>query len=98
MFTVYITNNLVLNMKVDADREDVGDEGEVDFKENSKFGSHMKEKGEAASEFSKSKSLAEQRQYLPIFSVREELLQVIFLSFFTTQPIAAVVGFISISP
>jgi len=63
--------------QVDADREDVGDEGEVDFKENSKFGSHMKEKGEAASEFSKSKSLAEQRQYLPIFSVREELLQVI---------------------
>lgn len=30
------------------------------------------------SDFAKSKTLAEQRQYLPIFSVREELLQVGF--------------------
>lgn len=35
-------------------------------------------KGEAVSDFAKSKSMAEQRQYLPIFSVREELLQVGF--------------------
>lgn len=35
-------------------------------------------KGEAVSDFAKSKSMAEQRQYLPIFSVREELLQVDF--------------------
>lgn len=33
-------------------------------------------KGEAVSDFAKSKTLAEQRQYLPIFSVRDELLQV----------------------
>lgn len=63
--------------QVDPDKDNVGGEGEVDFKENAKFGSHMKEKGEAASEFSKSKTLGEQRQYLPIFSVRDELLQVI---------------------
>ncbi|KAK8591744.1 hypothetical protein V6N13_031776 [Hibiscus sabdariffa] len=37
---------------------------------------HLK-KGEAVSEFSMSKSIAEQRQYLPIYSVRDELLQVI---------------------
>lgn len=63
--------------EIDADKDAVGGEGEVDFKENAKFGSHMKEKGEAASDFSKSKSIIEQRQYLPIFSVRDELLQVI---------------------
>ncbi|KAJ7570096.1 hypothetical protein O6H91_01G106800 [Diphasiastrum complanatum] len=63
--------------QIDADKEHVGEEGEVDFKEHAKFSSHMKQKGEAASEFSKTKSLTEQRQYLPIFSVREELLQVV---------------------
>ncbi|KAL3679174.1 hypothetical protein R1sor_022130 [Riccia sorocarpa] len=62
--------------QVDADAADVGVEGEVDFKENSKFAAHMK-KGEAASEFSKSKTLQEQRQFLPIFSVRDELLQIV---------------------
>lgn len=54
----------------------VGEEGEVDFKEDAKFARHMKEKGEAVSEFAKSKSISQQRQYLPIYSVREELLQV----------------------
>ncbi|KAG6550822.1 hypothetical protein Mapa_007618 [Marchantia paleacea] len=62
--------------QVDADGTDVGIEGEVDFKENNKFATHMK-KGEAASDFSKSKTLQEQRQYLPIFSVRDELLQIV---------------------
>lgn len=63
--------------QVDGDKEAVGDEGEVDFKENAKFAVHMKEKGEAVSDFAKTKTLAEQRQYLPIFTVRDELLQVI---------------------
>jgi pre-mRNA-splicing factor ATP-dependent RNA helicase DHX38/PRP16 len=54
----------------------VGEEGEVDFKEDAKFAQHMKEKVEAVSEFAMSKSLAQQRQYLPIFSIRDDLLQV----------------------
>lgn len=63
--------------QIDADKDIVGDDGEVDFKENAKFAVHLKEKGEAVSEFAKTKSISEQRQYLPIFSVRDELLQVI---------------------
>ncbi|XP_042519990.1 pre-mRNA-splicing factor ATP-dependent RNA helicase DEAH7 [Macadamia integrifolia] len=63
--------------QIDADTAVVGEEGEVDFKEEAKFAQHMKEKGEAVSDFAKSKTLAQQRQYLPIYSVREELLQVI---------------------
>lgn len=63
--------------QVDADTAVVGEQGEVDFKEDAKFAQHMKEKGEAVSDFAKTKSLSQQRQYLPIFSVREELLQVI---------------------
>lgn len=62
--------------QIDADTAAVGDEGEVDFKEDAKFAQHMK-KGEAVSDFAKSKTLAQQRQYLPIYSVRDELLQVI---------------------
>lgn len=62
--------------EIDADTAVVGDQGEVDFKEDAKFAQHMK-KGEAVSDFAKSKTMAQQRQYLPIYSVREELLQVI---------------------
>ncbi|KAL4587030.1 hypothetical protein LXL04_011679 [Taraxacum kok-saghyz] len=62
--------------QIDADTAVVGEDGEVDFKEEAKFGKHMM-KGEAVSDFAKSKSLSQQRQYLPIFSVRDELLQVI---------------------
>ncbi|ORY66025.1 P-loop containing nucleoside triphosphate hydrolase protein [Pseudomassariella vexata] len=41
-----------------------------------KFSEHMK-KNEAASDFSKTKSLKEQREFLPAFAVRENLLKII---------------------
>ncbi|CAN1263156.1 Pre-mRNA-splicing factor ATP-dependent RNA helicase DEAH7 [Linum perenne] len=62
--------------QVDADTAEVGEEGEVNFKQDAKFAQHMK-KGEAVSDFALSKSMSEQRKYLPIYSVRDELLQVI---------------------
>uniref|UniRef100_A0A7N0VIE2 RNA helicase n=2 Tax=Kalanchoe fedtschenkoi TaxID=63787 RepID=A0A7N0VIE2_KALFE len=62
--------------QIDADTAIVGEDGEIDFKEEAKFSQHLK-KGEAVSDFAKSKTLAQQRQYLPIFSVRDELLQVV---------------------
>ncbi|XP_074378490.1 pre-mRNA-splicing factor ATP-dependent RNA helicase DEAH7-like [Apium graveolens] len=62
--------------QVDADTAVVGDDGEVDFKEDAKFAQHLK-KDEAVSDFAKSKTLSQQRQYLPIYSVMDELLQVI---------------------
>ncbi|KAI3877863.1 hypothetical protein MKX03_028749 [Papaver bracteatum] len=63
--------------EIDADTAVVGNEGEIDFKEDAKFAQHMQEKGEAVSEFAKSKTLLQQRQYLPIYSQRDELMQVI---------------------
>ena len=60
---------------VDGDMAVVGEDGEVDFKGEAKFQQHLT-KGEAVSDFAKSKSLSQQRQYLPIFSIRDELLQV----------------------
>ncbi|XP_071958748.1 pre-mRNA-splicing factor ATP-dependent RNA helicase PRP16-like isoform X2 [Antedon mediterranea] len=52
-------------------------EGDVDYKTNQKFAEHMKDKTEAASDFAKHKSLRQQREYLPIFAVRQELLNII---------------------
>ncbi|KAK9277255.1 hypothetical protein L1049_006794 [Liquidambar formosana] len=62
--------------QIDVDTTVVGKHGEVDFKEDSKFAQHLK-KVEAVSNFAKSKTIDQQRQYLPIYSVRDELLQVI---------------------
>jgi hypothetical protein len=39
------------------------------------FKSHLK-KSEAASDFSRNKTISQQRRSLPVFTVREELLQV----------------------
>jgi pre-mRNA-splicing factor ATP-dependent RNA helicase DHX38/PRP16 len=62
--------------QVDADTAVVGDQGEINFKEEAKFSQHMTENADAVSDFAKSKSLAQQRQYLPIYTVRDDLLQV----------------------
>ncbi|KAB7499317.1 Pre-mRNA-splicing factor ATP-dependent RNA helicase PRP16, partial [Armadillidium nasatum] len=63
-------------------KEDVKDdrnieEGETDYKADQKFAEHMKEQKEASSDFAKKKSVLQQRQYLPVFAVREELLRII---------------------
>ncbi|XP_031402442.1 pre-mRNA-splicing factor ATP-dependent RNA helicase DEAH7-like [Punica granatum] len=63
--------------QIDADTAVVGEHGEVDFKEEAKFAQHMKKNGDAVSDFAMTKTLSEQRRYLPIYSVRDELLQVI---------------------
>ena len=64
----------------DVDGDDLieGDDEESRkrMREKSQFKSHMK-KSEAVSEFAKSKSIAEQRKFLPVYSVRDEMLQVI---------------------
>uniref|UniRef100_A0A8C3AN48 Pre-mRNA-splicing factor ATP-dependent RNA helicase PRP16 n=1 Tax=Cyclopterus lumpus TaxID=8103 RepID=A0A8C3AN48_CYCLU len=55
----------------------VGEDGKVDYRTEQKFADHMREKTEASSEFAKKKTLLEQRQYLPIFAVRQQLLNII---------------------
>jgi len=48
-----------------------------DYKGESKFAEHLKEKSDAVSSFARSKTIREQREFLPVFAVREELLNVI---------------------
>lgn len=62
-------------------KDDEGDSAapapeEVEQKGGSRFAEHLK-KSDGQSAFSRSKTLREQREYLPAFAVREELLRVI---------------------
>ncbi len=52
-------------MKGDEDRD-------VDFKADQKFSEHIKNQA-VVSEFARKKTLTQQRQYLPVFAVREEV-------------------------
>ncbi|KAL7425016.1 Pre-mRNA-splicing factor ATP-dependent RNA helicase PRP16 [Cryptotrichosporon argae] len=62
------------------DEPELGEEGqkvdEGNYKADSQFSSHMK-KSAGASEFSRTRTLKEQREYLPAFAVREELMSTI---------------------
>ncbi|KAI8593787.1 P-loop containing nucleoside triphosphate hydrolase protein [Geranomyces variabilis] len=68
-------NIMGLQKKVDAAEEPSGDD--ASHKGESQFASHMQDQTEAASDFARSKTLRQQREYLPVFSVREELLRVV---------------------
>ena len=59
-----------------AKRKAAGIDEEEEAKQANKFSRHMKA-SQAASAFSRSKTLREQREYLPAFAVREDLLRVI---------------------
>ncbi|KAI4896471.1 hypothetical protein NFI96_032682, partial [Prochilodus magdalenae] len=70
----------IMGIKKEEDASEgkpVGEDGAVDYRAEQKFADHMKDKTEASSEFAKKKTLLEQRQYLPIFAVRQQLLNII---------------------
>jgi pre-mRNA-splicing factor ATP-dependent RNA helicase DHX38/PRP16 len=53
-------------------------DGEIDYKKSTGFAEHMKgQKDGAVSKFAKENSIRQQREFLPVYSVREQLLQVI---------------------
>jgi pre-mRNA-splicing factor ATP-dependent RNA helicase DHX38/PRP16 len=66
----------LLGMAKEKPKEGEG-EDEGDYKGDSQFASHLKDKSDAVSAFAKNKTIKEQREFLPVFSVREELLQVV---------------------
>lgn len=51
-----------------------GQDDETDYKTDQKFAEHMQDTPQAASEFAKKKTITEQRRYLPVFAVRQEVL------------------------
>ncbi len=72
-------SNLTLKLEPYLSCHDDKDErDDEDFRKDAGFAKHMaKQKGGASSEFAKTKSITEQRQYLPIYSVRGDILRVI---------------------
>jgi pre-mRNA-splicing factor ATP-dependent RNA helicase DHX38/PRP16 len=67
----------VMGVKGEDDTDSAAPAGDgEEAKSNSKFSQHMKT-NDGQSSFSRSKTLREQRQYLPAFAMREELLRVI---------------------
>ncbi|KAF8584942.1 P-loop containing nucleoside triphosphate hydrolase protein [Ramaria rubella] len=67
----------VKNEEADAEAEaeaQAKQQNEKDYKGDSKFASHLKAAG-STSAFSRSKTLKEQREYLPAFACREDLMK-----------------------
>ncbi|KAI9668821.1 MAG: DEAH-box RNA helicase prp16 [Alyxoria varia] len=66
----------IMGVKEEDGDSAIPDAKDEEGKSQNKFSNHFK-KSAGQSDFSKSKSLREQREYLPAFAVREELLRVI---------------------
>ncbi|KAL4446591.1 hypothetical protein ABPG74_005529 [Tetrahymena malaccensis] len=67
----------VKKIEENKDSADFTDEGDLDYKKSSQYASALIKKQESVSEFTRTKTIKQQREYLPIFSVREELLKAV---------------------
>ncbi|XP_018563364.1 pre-mRNA-splicing factor ATP-dependent RNA helicase PRP16 [Anoplophora glabripennis] len=70
----------IMGIKKKEDEEDKKfnkEDDTTDYRADHKFAEHMKDTGQASSDFARKKSILEQRQYLPAFAVRQELLNII---------------------
>jgi len=64
--------------EIEEDKTIVKDDGEVDYKGNNQYAKAMAGGDErAVSTFAKTKTIQQQREYLPIYGVRDELMTVI---------------------
>ena len=67
----------ILGIEKTDDREDKAADDNMDFREGQKFADHMKVDQEKKSEFAKSKTLKQQREFLPVYACRHELLKIV---------------------
>lgn len=72
-----IGNIMGVKKKEDEKDERIDEDGETDYKTDHQFAEHIKNTPEASSDFARKKTYAQQRQYLPVFAARQELLNVI---------------------
>jgi pre-mRNA-splicing factor ATP-dependent RNA helicase DHX38/PRP16 len=61
----------------DIDTAEFTANGDIDYKKSGQYATALAKKSEAVSDFAKYKTMKEQREYLPVFSVREELMRII---------------------
>ncbi|RNA01392.1 pre-mRNA-splicing factor ATP-dependent RNA helicase PRP16 [Brachionus plicatilis] len=68
----------ILGIHEKSDKEKVTEDDSVDYKKNQQFADIMNEhKSEAVSDFATRNTLKQQREFLPVYAVREELLKII---------------------
>ncbi len=64
-------------IKTVGNMEELNEDNDTAAAPDSAFATHLKERSDAVSAFARSKTIQEQREYLPAFAVRQELLQVV---------------------
>lgn len=70
----------IMGIEKKKDEEDAKYDAEndtTDYKKDQKFAQHMMKNEEASSDFAKRKTMSQQRQFLPVYAVRQDLLNVI---------------------
>lgn len=55
------------------------EDGSTDYKSDQQFAQHIQKSSEAVSAFAKSRTLKQQRQFLPIFAVRDQVITILIL-------------------
>lgn len=61
----------------DPDNATFDEDGNLDYKKSSQYATALNKKQEGSSDFSRKKTLQEQREYLPVYSIRDEMVQLI---------------------
>lgn len=70
----------IMGIEKTKDEEDAkfdADNDVADYKKDQKFAEHMQNQDQGSSDFAKRKTILQQRQYLPVYAVRQDLLNVI---------------------
>ena len=55
----------------------LAEDGSTNYKSDQQFSDHIRDESEAVSNFAKTKTIKQQREFLPIYATRQELLSVI---------------------
>lgn len=64
----------ILGIENKSDREkETNEDDSIDYKKNQQFAEHMGDKSEAVSDFAKVLTMKQQREFLPIFAIKEEV-------------------------
>ena len=66
-------------------KQEKEEDPEIDYKADQKFSEHMKDATEAVSDFATRKTLKQQREYLPVFAVRNEVKFCVLYQFIDTE-------------
>jgi pre-mRNA-splicing factor ATP-dependent RNA helicase DHX38/PRP16 len=66
----------IMGIKETSDKETANEDDSVDYKKSQQFADVMG-KSEAVSDFAKRNTMKQQREFLPVFAIKEELLKII---------------------